>query len=192
MSYKIKQLRLKLEELLPWFTATLVALSADWAGDALMKTFNVWFSGAVGVFSLSRGIYILIFIVSTIALYLQRHTFFRPRTRYLKNEEPPRRRHLILFLSNLDLDKGKFYDGVPDGLNITGDLDRDMKRMEVLKENKPPLRWSWEMPLRGLRHHLGVLEAMTIVCSDKSIGQVHWFLDICQRYDQLNYSAQLN
>jgi hypothetical protein len=185
MTNRLKRLCLKLQELFPWFTAALVALSAGWAGDALQETFNVWLSGTMGVLSLPQCVYILSFLGSAILLYRQRDAFFRPRTRYLKNEAPEQRRHLILFLSNLNTDKGKFNNGVPDGLTLSNNLDVDIKKMEVLKDKKPLLRWPWEMPLRGLRHHFGVLQNVTIVCSKESIEQVDWFLDICKRYDHM-------
>lgn len=185
MNNLIKRFYSKLQELFPWFTAALVALSVGWAGDAVQETFNVWISGTMGVLSLSRCAYILSFLGSAILLYRQRETFFRPRTRYLRNETPEKRRHLILFLSNLNTNKGKFNNGVPDGLTLSNDLNADIKRMEVLKDKKPPLYWSWEMPLRGLRHHIGILQSVTIICSKKSIEQAHWFLDICRRYDSL-------
>ncbi len=185
MNNLIKRFYLKLQELFPWITAALVALSAGWAGDAVQDTVNVWFSGTMGVLSLSRCLYISIFLGSVILLFRQRDAFFRPRTRYLRNETPEKRRHLILFLSNLNTDKGKFNNGVPDGLTLSNGLNADIKRMEVLKDKKPRLYWSWEMPLRGLRHHFGVLQSLTIICSQRSIGQVHWFLNICKRYDPL-------
>jgi len=185
MCNKIECFLSNLRELLPWFTAALVALSVGWAGDAIKETLDLWLSGTKGILSLSRCIYILIFLGSAILLYRQRNAFFRPRTRYLRNETPEKRKHLILFLSNLNTDKGKFNNGVPDGLTLSNDLDADIKRMEVLKDKKPPLYWSWEMPLRGFRHHFGVLQSMTIICSKQSIEQVHWFLDICRRYDSL-------
>ena len=185
MSNKIKGFLPNLRELLPWFTAALVALSSGWAGDAIKETLDLWFSGTKGVGSLSRCIYILFFVGFAILLYRQRNAFFRPRTRYLRNETPEQRKHLILFLSNLNTDKGKFNNGVLDGLTLSNDLNADIKMMEVLKDKKPPLYWSWEMPLRGFRHHFGVLQSVTIICSKKSIEQVHWFLDICRRYDSL-------
>lgn len=175
----------KLRELFPWFAAASVALSTGWAGDAIRETLDIWFSGTSGTFSLSRCAYILFFLVSAILLYCQREAFFRPRTRYLRNEIPEKRRHLILFLSNLNTDRGKFNNGVPDGLTLSNDLDADIKEMEDLKNKKPALYWSWEMPLRGIRHHFGVLQSVTIICSKKSVEQVNWFLDICKRYDSL-------
>lgn len=185
MSNHIERFWLKLQELFPWFTAAFVALSVGWAGDAAQETLDVWISGTMGVLSLPRCAYILSFLGSAILLYRQRETFFRPRTRYLRNETPEKRRHLILFLSNLNTDKGKFNNGVPNGLTLSNDLNTDIKRMEVLKNKKPPLYWSWEMPLRGLRHHIGILQSVTIICSKESIEQVNWFLDICRRYDSL-------
>lgn len=185
MNNLIKRFYLKLQELFPWITAALVALSAGWAGDAVQDTVNVWFSGTMGVLSLSRCLYISIFLGSVILLFRQRDAFFRPRTRYLRNETPEKRRHLILFLSNLNINKGKFNNGVPDVLTLSNDLDADIKSMEVLKDKKQPLYWSWEMPLRGIRHHFGELQSVTIICSEESIEQVHWFLDICKRYNSL-------
>lgn len=185
MSNKIKGFLPNLRELLPWFTAALVALSSGWAGDAVQDTLDLWLSGTKGVLSLSRCLYILLFMGSAILLYRQRNTFFRPRTRYLRNETPEQRKHLILFLSNLNTEKGKFNNGVSDGLTLSNDLDADIKEMEILKDKKPPVYWSWEMPLRGISHHFGVLQSVTIICSEESIAQAHWFLDICRQYDSL-------
>ena len=116
-------------------------------------------------------------------LYLRRHAFFRPRTRFLANEVPEPKKHLILFLSDLDTSRGKFHNGVPEGLNLSNDLEKDIEAIELHKKTHP--LWRWEMPLRGIRTHLGVLKTVTFVCSRESIEQKQWFLDICERYEQL-------
>lgn len=183
-----KLLKLKMAELSPWFNAALVALSASWAGNATMETMNVWFSGTIGVISWPRCFYVSAFMISVALLYRQRQTFFRPRTRYIRADIPKRRKHLILFLSNLDTKRLDFNDnnGVPEELTLTGKLDDDIEEMVRLKTRKgKPVRWIWEMPLRAIRHHLGKLEGVTIICSRESIEQVNWFLNICNRYETL-------
>ena len=185
-----KLLKLKMAELWPWINAALVALSASWAGDAFEETMNLWFSGTIGVISWHRCFYVSVFLLSVILLYRQRQTFFRPRTRYLHTDIPKPRKHLILFLSNLDTKKqdfnDKFNNGVPKELDLSGNLDDDIEEMIRLKTRKEnSVRWIWEMPLRAIRHHLGKLEGVTIICSSKSIEQVNWFLDICNQYDTM-------
>jgi len=176
----------RIKELFPWLTAALVALSTGWASSALMNTMDVWFSGRLGTFSPTRCIYILLFWVFAILLYFQRGTFFRPRTRQLRNEVPEKRKHLILFLSNPNTGGNEFNKvAMPDGLTLSSDLDADIKRMEDLKRKKPPSRWTWEMPLRGIRHHIGKLKSVTIICSKESIAQATGFVQICKGYDSL-------
>jgi len=187
----MKSFFLKIAELTPWFTAILVALSASWASDASKETLDLWFSGIKGEFSLSRWFYILFFLVSVMLLYHQRKSFFKPRTRYLRDENPEPRKHLVLFLSNLDTQKGTYNEGVPEGLTLSGCLESDIQKMEELKSKNPPLRWPWEMPLRAIRHHLPKLESITLVCSHKSILQVKWFCEICNKYDEIKNNINL-
>jgi hypothetical protein len=58
---------------------------------------------------------------------------------------------------------------------ITGDLHHDMEVYTKKEKTESVYRWKWEMPLRAINHHVGKLESVTIVCSDKSIRQVGWF-----------------
>jgi hypothetical protein len=68
---------------------------------------------------------------------------------------------------------------VPEGLLLTGDLQKDLEAMVQYKETNT--FWRWEMPLLGIRHHLGVLKSITLICSPESLPQVHWFGQILNR-----------
>ena len=175
---------LKLKEFFPWVLAAFTVLAANLASSAFWETFEIWADGDTGVISKSRIGYVLFFFLMVWVLYLRRDAFFRPRTRYLANEVPEPRKHLILFLSDLDTSKGGFHNGIPEGLNLSNDLEKDIKAIELHKKTHP--FWRWEMPLRGIRTHLGILETVTLVCSRQSIQQKQWFLDICKRYEQLD------
>lgn len=179
----IKLIGQKIRELLPWIVAACTVLSANWAADAFMGTFSVWSSGTIGSFSLARAIYIVLFTFFAICFYYQRYAFFKPRTRYLKDEPVELRKHLVLFLSPLK-PKVKHCNGVPAGLELSYDLNKDICLMEQHKRSNS--YWPWEMPLRAIREHLPMVKTVTIVCSDKSIIEVNQFLDICKKYAEFS------
>ena len=183
LNKRIKLIWLKFCELLPWIVAACTVLSANWAADAFMGTFSVWSSGTIGSFSLTRTIYIVLFTFFAICFYYQRHAFFKPRTRYLKDEPVEQRKHIVLFLSPLKSET-KHYNGVPIGLELSYTLNNDICLMEQHKESNP--YWPWEMPLRAIREHLPMLKTVTIICSDKSIIEVNQFLDICKKYAEFS------
>lgn len=170
------------EQLFPWFTAGLVALSSNWAAEAIPPTFAIWFSGSPGVVSPWRCGAIALFLCSMSLLYLQRHTFFKPRTRHLVNEKPEPRKHLLLFLSALRQGV-PCQDGVPPGLVLTWNLDADLAAMAAHKQENPS--WPWEMGLRAVRPHLGELRSVTVACSTSSVLEVGHFLAILRRYPEL-------
>ena len=178
----------KLKELLPWATAALAVLSSSWASNSLWETFKLWWNSELGNFSLSRSLSVLCFFLCVILIYCQRNAFFRPRTRYLKDKiNPPPCKHLVFFLSNLNPNYN-YKNGVPEGLSLTNDLEKDLKEMIRLKNSSSKIIWNWEMPLRALWYHgkENVLKTAIIVCSKQSIKEVDDFLNICNRYDKLN------
>lgn len=184
MSQIMKKYQLKFQESAPWIIAAITVLSANWAADAFLETFSVWWRGNRGAISWPRITYIVFFILMVRWLYVQRKAFFRPHTRHLSNEPAERRKHLVLFLSNLASGFEKT-GGVPERLRISKDIRRDIQELEMLKKSNPPVRWSWEMPLRAIEHHLGTLESVTLICSRESLSQANLFLNICRHYDQL-------
>ena len=167
-------------------TVAIALLSSGWASAAIFNLIEyMFYKKGKPAYALTI-IYVMIFLLSALLVYLQRHMFYRPRTRHLRDiEDPEKRKHLVLFLSELDMRPMKFKEGIPEGLALTDDLDADLDNMLRLKNASPPIRWKWEMPLRALRHHIGILESATIVCSKESMTQSHWFLSICSRYDKL-------
>jgi hypothetical protein len=89
-----------------------------------------------------------------------------------------------LFLSDLDVFRGGYSNGVPEVIALSDDLEADIKTIECLKKTQR-LMWRWEMPLRAIMHHIGRLKTITIVCSSKSLLQAPWFCAILHRYEAL-------
>lgn len=188
MGKKIKNCCLILKELLPWFSGAVAVLSSNWAADAWLKTFNTWSYGTRGTLSYQGAFEIGFFIVMVCILYVQRDKFFTPRTRYFSNKPAEQREHLIIFLSSLNKNL-KTIEGVPEGLSISGDIDKDIRTLESLKQQRMP-NWPWEMSLRAIRHHteplnIGPLKTVTVICSKESIQQAPFFYNICRQYDRL-------
>jgi hypothetical protein len=136
------------------------------------------------------AVYFALLLASVVWLFLRRPDFEPPRTRYLRVDAKPRKRaHLVLFLSNLNLNV--FPDGLPQDLSPTGNLEADLDALAAQKksqkgESKPPRAlWSWEMALRAIHHHLGPLKAVTVVCSTDSILQFELFRTLLCRYKLL-------
>lgn len=180
---RVKGIWYKFKELLPWILVACTAISSNLAASALQDTFAIWKTGTLGSLDLLRLSYVVFFVVSVCALYKVKSAFFQPRTRFMRSESPEKRKHLILFLSDLDTKKGVFTGGVPAHVSITDNLDNDIKNIEAGKENFPP--WKWEMPLRAIRHHIGRLESVTMVCSRESIQQIDWFHSLLRQYPAL-------
>ena len=160
-------------ELMPWVAAALDAFTVSWAADGLKEAFEGWMKREVvqGWMAATRTAYVVLFVAAAAWLYRMRNRFFQPRTRFLRNESPEQREHLVLFLSNLDTRRGTFDNGVPAGITLTDDLEQDLEILVAWKRDHP--YWPWEMPLRGIRHHLGRLKTITIICSPQSTRHVH-------------------
>ena len=172
------------KEFLPWLAAAATVLSANLASNVIWETFNIWADGKTGTISKLQIGYILFFSLMVWLFYYWKPIFFRPRTRYLTNRPPKPRKHLILFLSDIDTRNNKYTDGIPEGLILSENLDKDIAAMVSFKKANPP-GWRWEMPLRSLQYHSERLETVSFVCSRESVIQVHWLLNICKRYKQL-------
>lgn len=126
-------------------------------------------------------------VLALLWLYHLRKLWTRPRTRLRQMENPPASPHLILFLSTLSPDSQQCDQGIPKEVELTGDLSKDLETLEKLKRQSPPVRWSWEMPLRALHHHASELQSVTFLCSEKSLVQLHWFVRILREI----YSSEL-
>lgn len=148
-------------------------------------------------------VYWLFFIAFVVVLFKRRRDLGAVVT-FPKQKSSPRRRHLVLFLSNLIterdgemlLDKDKkspaFDEGRPswfvadrnrrrlNGLGVN--IQADLKALLDLKDRDASQRWIWEMPLRAIQHHCPVVDEVTIVCSPQSLVQVRWFLTIAHEY----------
>ncbi|MGA1871271.1 MAG: hypothetical protein ACMUJM_22305 [bacterium] len=181
----------KAQEWSPWLIAAFTALSVNLAAEAVIGTFGVWASRELGCFSKLRFGYILFFIICVILFIRSRGKFFPPRTRHLKQQAIEKRKHLVLFLSNLKPTLEKTA-GIPEELKLSDDIHHDIQTIESLKKGDSPLMWKWEMPLRGIAYHLedgtqkgNALETVTIICSEASIHQIKLFYALCIQYRQL-------
>lgn len=175
-----------------WALAVLVIWSGNWSASAvdswLHLNFNDWRVQVAQV---------MFFFWVAYLLYRNREAVWSPRTRFLRDELPNPRPHLVLFLSNLDREKVDA-EGWPLDFDHKGSLDDVIKRLEESKRDaKSPSEsvsaarpkkdfWNWEMPLRAIRHHAqnGVLQSLTLVCSEQSVQNVTQFHGIFQRYQQ--------
>lgn len=161
----------------PWLAAAVAAITANLAAASLgellgMPRWPRWLASVV---------WVALFSSAVVWVYREREKFGKPRTRYLKPDDPPEQReHLILFLSHIVQHPGR---GVPDWVTLTGNLQKDLEDIVVAKQGKP--NWPWEMSLRSIAHHLGRLRSVTVVCSDASLLQAHWFADLLGRYEAI-------
>lgn len=184
MNLQAKNLLQVIIEFKPWLLAAITVLIANLASNSLWDTFQIWSEMRRGNFSPFRIFWVILFFIMVVILFRQRDKFFPPRTRYLQNEKAQKRKHLVLFLSTIHPDLVKT-NGIPDKLhllcqNISDDL-ASIKKKRIEEE----IWWNWEMPLRAINHHLEIIESITICCSGQSLLHVHFFLNICGRYRQL-------
>lgn len=170
-------------DFLPWVIGAVVILSGNLAASAFWEILNSWSCWTTENFPLRNLSLIAFFCAMVAVLYLQRGKFFLIHT-LAEKAEP--RRHLILFLSLLP-PKLAAAGGAPEQIALTGNLDNDLKILESHKLGASPVFWSWEMPLRAIRHHLQKLESLTVVCSKESQRQADLFFHICCEYQQLKH-----
>ncbi|MGL4420463.1 MAG: hypothetical protein ACRCZF_07355, partial [Gemmataceae bacterium] len=134
---------------------------------------------------------ILFCLLANLAIVYGR-SFFRPRNIALGPLKTPQpHAHLVLFLSNLNTSPDEFDRGVPKGLMLTGKLDADLTTMLELKTptdpTRKPIRWLWEMPLRGLGPHRATLESVILICTRESLSQAHWFARLLNEVYQAEF-----
>ncbi len=158
----------------------IAVLSSHLAADAIINWLEELFHNQHWWHPILYISFIVFFVCMASCTYWLKNRIFFPYTKVLLNQEAERRKHLILFLSNLRGDLKKS-NGIPSGLTLTQDLDEDIEAIVKLKE-ETQRHWAWEMPLRALQHHNKTLETLTLVCSKESLEQSHWFLDIFGRY----------
>jgi hypothetical protein len=182
----MSKLSLKWSELAPWIAGALVALTVSWAADGIREVVEAWAKGEAiqSWMIVTHFLYVVLFVAAAVWLYRMRKLIFQPRTRFLRNETPEKREHLVLFLSNLNPGRIALAEGIPKEIILTGDLEKDLAALVAWKEQMKQ-NWPWEMPLRSIKHHLGRLRTITIICSPQSIQQVHWFGGVLRRYDVL-------
>lgn len=196
MGNRLALWRERCSEVEPWFAAATVAVSVGVLANAVQASAESWLarqsvSHPVLFFRVSS---FAVFVLAVYWLYHLRQNLFPPRTRFLRHEKSPeKRKHLVIFLSKLD-PRGPFQHGVPEGIGFTGDLTKDLDALAAAKEigieipgqsERRRVTWPWEMPLRGIAHHVGRLSSVTIVCSEESIRQVGWFVEVLKAYPAL-------
>ena len=182
----MEKIKVKFYESLPYLTALGAILCTEKASSSLWGSFDLWIGGELGDISWTGVVSVFLFLLFTLLLYLQKDTFFRPRTRHLlveKNIE--KRKHLVLILSLLRKELVNDW-GVPDNyLPLTDNLEEDLMRWDAMKKSHYIPNWSWEMTLRGICHHVGILETVTLICSEQSFPQVETFEKIFENYEKL-------
>lgn len=190
MNRRLPVLRARAAELAPWVSGGIVAISVGVVSNGLYEWVQAWLSGTPipRRLLLSSSGSVFVFILSAWALYRSRSLLYAPRTRYMTNESAEQRECVVIFLSHLRVDRGEFIDGVPRGIRMTGNLESDLEELVRLKEDPAGsvrIQWSWEMSLRAIRHHIGTLRVLVVVCSEESIEQIEWFLAVLRRYPVL-------
>jgi hypothetical protein len=106
----------------------------------------------------------------------------RPRSRAQK-QTAQRRRVLVLYVSRSA--------PLPTGVELRYELDTDLAALAEQKRVRLPdnkSRWSWEQPLRAIRHHLSApvvgrrLTTIVLMCSRESIEQLFDFHSLITKY----------
>jgi hypothetical protein len=184
MHKKTKLISSKFREFCPWLVAAITVLSANLASNILWETFAVFTGRKDGNIAFWGVFLCLAFFMFMVKVLSRQKGFFPPRTRYLSNKDAERRKHLFLFLSTIS-PKIERTNGIPDNIELLfSTIAEDLEIIRKAKDNK--IWWKWEMPLRAINHHLGMLETTTLICSKESLKQVYLFLNICLKYNELN------
>lgn len=178
-----------------WLIMPSLLLTSSWLADALRELLEAIVNGKPlqdpRPLWLTVG-YVAGFGGSVLGTWWAGRRFLHPRTRYMNNvERPEKREHLVIFLSELTVPPGKkvediYTNGMPEWFKPTDSMLRDIANLEKEKVNNGK-KWQWEMPLRGIAHHLGKLESVAVVVSTKSIDHAQWFLDWVRGYPELGY-----
>lgn len=171
-----------------WVAAAFVGFTLHWAAIDIHHTVEPLWHGDWPEISLTAIslFYLLLFVAAAWWLYSLRLDFEPPHTRYFRVDSRPRQReHLVLFLSRINLQS--FPDGVPADIGLTGDFAKDLELLDARQmTSEPKSKWTWEMALRGIAHHVPTLKSVTIVCSNESLLQLDLFLTLLSRYETLN------
>jgi len=184
MHKKTKLMSSKFREFCPWLVAAITVLSANLTSNILWETFEVFTGRKDGNIAFWDVFLYLAFFMFMVKVLSSQKGFFPPRTRYLSNKNAEKRKHLFLFLSTVS-PKIERTNGIPDKLKLL--FRNSAEDLEIIRKAKnSKIWWKWEMPLRAINHHLGMLETTTLICSKESRKQVHLFLNICQKYNELN------
>jgi len=182
---KLEKSLLVARKLWPWIVAIAAVLSSNLVANTIWDIFESDVKKEYAGITSSRIFYFLFFVLMVYLLYRQRNVFSRPYTRRIVGKDAGQRKHLVLFLSNLKKELEEI-GGIPEKITLSNNINNDIKNIESLKQGKPSVFWTWEMPLRAIRHHLGRLESVTLICSRESIRQASLFVSICKKYDNFN------
>jgi hypothetical protein len=171
---------------LPWLAGDAAVLSLYGTGSAI----HAWF-GRHDFPVLAAVVYALVLVLSTvfIARWPDNVLTFRPR--YVGQVTHPNpRSHLILILSNVDDENRPATVAWSDPPDLAKDLDA-----LVQAKKSERLFWKWEMPLRAIRTHEGVIRSLTLLCSPQSIRQAPRFAGLVRSYSpftDLNVAVWVN
>lgn len=172
-----------------WFGAFLAAITAG-AGADSWQTWLESFAGRQPVrFPWGPTLYTLFFLAALV--WAGRILRRIPSLVSVRNAPPERRSHLVLFLSEIDLNT--YATGVPDWLtgserNLCDDLVKlAEEKRNAKRARKWPRLWPWEQPLRAIHHHLQckTLKSITVIASNESILQAPRFAALLRAYPAL-------
>ena len=179
---RIEWVKGKLDSVLPWFVGSGVALTSQWAAPAIQDLIEKRENIKYDYF------YIIVFALFLVWFAKITRQHFKARTKELRVvNNPTHCSHLILFLSTSRVLEGLTLQ--ENGLEtLESDLENIRKfKEEQKKQGKPPLFWSWEMPLRAIFYHIKnahnpILQQIIIVCSKESLLQYPDFKKILDKY----------
>jgi hypothetical protein len=178
----IHRLRARFPEFRFWLAGALTAITANAAASELKLAFDhfVFRRSTPNLDARSVFAYVGLFVLAVYWLYRQRGILFHPRTRLRQNENPPKREHLILFVSNLK-PSAIGSNGLPHGFTPSYRVPDDLQGLvDQKKQGDAP--WPWEMILRAINHHVPRLRAVSLLCSHDSILQVHLLGNLLRKY----------
>ncbi|MDX9859209.1 MAG: hypothetical protein RBT76_15600 [candidate division Zixibacteria bacterium] len=180
-------------EVLPlWLLLLAALLLTHWIAISIHEEIEHW-SKSVPIWVVVLCMLVLLTLVA-IGLESYRRRSFLPRTRDIDDiANPPKRKHLLLFLSYLRAEVLEAYrSGQLPWSEMKGSLTASLETVTRKKNDETAtidsrfrLQFPWEMPLRAIAHNLGELKSITIICSRDSASQAKDFVKLLDGFDEI-------
>lgn len=178
----------KTKRILAVFLALLVLVSGSWIadgvkGEVLFLDWSGFFANRAWGLSMAFGV----FLASWYGLYRLRHAFANIQS--LSRHKCDPHKSLILFVSTptfrTQLDDSRTLH-FPDEtkIQLSDDLDLDIKALDELLERKPSCRWNWQQILRAIQPHVNPEKQLLHLHLIGSTGDRGSFghLDSCKKW----------